>query len=356
MQQTERNPVWNSTFSPYNLAREPRLFEHHEKKLRSLVTPLNPKNWHPQFGNGILQTADHFGAPERFHKELALFIPRVPNSQRPPLRSFPQAPIHPAATSAGIKYREMQKARMSDIPWHLKLAHSEMLAEEALDIVGRPRAEARFRLRPTESLQQKFIDTKRELDHYKSVVRAVNSFVPLNANGGRTLSPDLERLKQGGTNLQQGPRNLYYVQSPAARLSQNGTPWSQSGISSQNGEIPSTPFFKETSNFKCISQDSSFTPRAIQVDNEVQASGGQSEVNVTSNEKANNQMGESGSSVWKTLLDKANSPTREARLESAAKESELLEQKLARLHLGREETRGLKEKERQAKKKEEVVS
>lgn len=169
---------------------------------------------------------------------------------------------------------------------------------------------------------------------------AVNSFVPLVSSEKNTLYSSLENLRRRGSNLQQGPRNLYNIQGgvPVVKESQRGGDhWNNS---MENGEFSRSPVYEEAQPQKDVGPDSSVQPTAASV-----ASHDHGEADAPKDDGKKE--------TWRELYERTQDPALKARMESQDKEAEALLERLQRLQLQREEDDERRQKERKASKKEE---
>jgi sentrin-specific protease 1 len=244
------------------------------------------------------------------------------------------------------KYEGVKQELIQRSSWFAKLENSAMLAEDALDKVGRPRIGLNFTLGPTQSYYQKYVDAKRELEDFKRVAHAVNSWVPLSSNGTSPAFSSLERMRRRGSNLQQGPMNLYSIQDVLAKKSQRGG--GHSNLGTPNGETPARTSHEDAQPNEELQAtgsgpESSSQPVAASI--ELLDDDDEADVPKDDKEKAS----------WHLLNTKAQFPVWKSWRSSKDREIEALEEKLSRLRIQREEDEVRCQKEREASKKDEVI-
>jgi hypothetical protein len=209
MQHSERNPSWISSpfvpFTPFGLANGSEITPPFEKRLRTMKKPISTFKWEPAVP-GIFQFS-----PGNGFKNVEVKTP-LPAAWRPIRGASQGLSTLPTVRASREKYERVKEELKERDSWYAKLDYSTGLAENALDVVGRPTYGLKLTLGPTESYYQKYVNARRELEDYKRVVQAVNSFVPLVSSEKNTLYSSLESLRRRGSNLQQGPRNLYNIQ------------------------------------------------------------------------------------------------------------------------------------------------
>jgi hypothetical protein len=339
MQHSERNPSWISSpfvpFTPFGLANGSEITPPFEKRLRTMKKPISTFKWEPAVP-GIFQFS-----PGNGFKNVEVKTP-LPAAWRPIRGASQGLSTLPTVRASREKYERVKEELKERDSWYAKLDYSTGLAENALDVVGRPTYGLKLTLGPTESYYQKYVNARRELEDYKRVVQAVNSFVPLVSSEKNTLYSSLESLRRRGSNLQQGPRNLYNIQGgvPVVKESQRGGDhWNNS---MENGEFFRSPVYEEAQPQKDVGPDSSVQPTAASV-----ASHDHGEADAPKDDGKKES--------WRELYERTQDPALKARMESQDKEAEALLERLQRLQLQREEDDERRQKERKASKKEEEV-
>lgn len=328
--QSERNPSWISTpfapFTPFGLANGSEITPPFEKRLRTVKKPMSTFKWEPDLP-GNLQFSEGYG-----FRNVEVKTP-LPAAWRPS-RGLSTPPY---VRNSRERYEGVKEEMRQRSSWFSKLDRSTALAEDALDRVGRPVIGLNLTLGPSESYYQKYVNAKRELEDYKRVVNAVNSYVPLTSNGSRGVFSSLESMRRRGSNLQQGPRNLYNIQEAVLRESQTGGGHSISRMANGNA-------------FRRTEYDEAQRQSELQVTDAATGSGPESSVqpagaSVSSDDEQNED--------WQTLMKKAQITT--SRIESRERDIEALTEQWSRLQLHRGEDEVRRQKEREASKKEEVV-
>lgn len=338
MPQSERNPSWMNSpfvpFTPFGLANRSEITPPFEKRLRIVERPVSTFKWEPDLP-GTLQFSAGSG-----YKDIEVKTPLPAAWQwRPSQRVSQDLFTPPAVKHSGEKYELVKKELKERNSWFAKLDRSIGLAENALDMVGSPAMGLKLTLAPTESYYQKYVNVKRELEDYKRVVQTVNSFIPLSSSSNSAPFSPLKNIRLRGSNLKQGPRNLYNMQREVA-----GEPgWSGSFLNHgmPNGVLHRTLTDDEAEPGKVVSPHSS-----AQLTSESGALQDQSEVHVSRDD--------SKAELWRALYDRTQDPAKQAQRESREKDIEDLQDLYARLQLNREEDSIRRQQERKASKKEEV--
>jgi len=343
--QSERNPSWISTpsapLTPFGLANGSEITAPFGKRLRTVKKPMSTFTWEPDVARN-----PQFSAGYGFRNvEVKTPLPAAWQYRPSPGLSTP-----PNVRYSRYRYEIVKKEMKQRPSWFAKLDRATALAEDALDIVGRPVIGLNLTSEPSESYYQKFVDAKRELEDYKRVVNAVNSYVPLTSNGTHAEFSPLESMRRRGSNLQQGPRNLYDIQEAIAKESQrgggdldNGMPNGDSIIRTVDEEAQPQKELQATDAATGSGPESSVHPAAA-----LFAPHDHGEAHVSKN---NDEQKE----TWRTLYEKAHDPARKLRMETSEKEFDALGLQWSLLRLLREEDEVRRQKEREASKKEEVV-
>ncbi|KAG0600663.1 hypothetical protein M758_11G051800 [Ceratodon purpureus] len=334
MQHSERSPSWISSpfvpFTPFGLANGSEITPPFEKRLRTAPKSMSTFKWEPDLP-GMMQFS-----PGNGYRKLEVKTP-LPAGWRP-FRGASQGLSTPPTVRDSRKNYERVKNEMKERDsWYAKLDYSTGLAENALDIVGRPAYGVKLTLGPTESYYQKYVNARRELDDYKRVVQAVNSSVPLVANDKHTLHSSLESMRRRGSNLQQGPRNLYNIQGVVKEHQRGG---GHSFSVMENGGPSRSPLNEKAQPQEDVVPDTSLQPMVTSV-----AAHDQDEADAPKDDGKKES--------WQVLYERTKDPALKARMESQEKDIEALLEQYSRLQLQREEDEERRQKERAASKKEE---
>lgn len=393
-QKYEKSPFFPLT--PFGLANGSKTMEPFQKRLRTLPPkPGTTFKWEPD--------PELIPKHQPFAKNLAIRTPLPATWQSRQLQgSCTQPATPPAVKATRNEYQHMKELGIKRNMWRSKLELSTGLAEDALDRVGRPATELKVTLGPSESYRDKYYKLQREYHNLQHVIQVVDNCVPLHPSGRPTLfltkgikqggsnlynfgrkhgyqtvnsqilsdmnrrgsdsdeledfrralqaknSPNWDNIKRRGSNLQQGPRNLYNLQGDAAGVLQNGGNWTPLSKGFQNGDAFTTPEYREVQTDK---------PRVLG-DSHLDAL--EATLGAPNSEQAaapttNTKEGSETKEIWRTLLAKAQDPKEKARREARDKDIESLNQDLRQLRLRREEDEERREKERLAAKPEEVV-
>ena len=337
MQHSERSPSWISSpfipFTPFGLPSGSEITPHFEKRLRTMKKTASSFKWEPDVP-GILQFS-----PGNGFKNVEVKTP-LPAGWRPIRGASQGLSTPPSVRHSRENYERVKEELKERDAWHAKLAYSTGLAEDALDVVGRPAYGLKLTLGPTESYFQKYINAKRELEDYKRVVQAVNNCVPLVPNGRHTPYSSLESMRRRGSNLQQGPRNLYNMQESVVEERQRGG--GHPNNSMENRESPRSPVYEEAQLQEGVDPDSSVQPIAAPVASHERG-------------EADTPKGDGEKESWQLLYERTQDPAVKARMESQQRDIEALLEQYSRLQLQREEDEERRKKERKASKKEEKV-
>lgn len=335
MQHSERRSWMSSPFAPFTpfgLANGSEITPPFEKRLRTVKKPISTFKWEPDVP-GTLQFS-----PGNGFKNVEVKTP-LPAGWRPFRGASQGLSTPPTLRNSRENYERAKQEMKERDTWYAKLDSSTALAEDALDVVGRPVYGLKVTLGPTESYYQKFRHARRELEDYKRVVQAVNSFVPLVSNEKHTMYSPLESMRRRGSNLQQGPRNLYNIEGGVVKESQRGGGHANSRM--ENGDSSGSPVYEGAQSQKDVGLNSSVQPTVASHDH------GEAYASKDDDKKEKES--------WKVLYEKTQDPAVKARMESQDKDIEALEQQYSRLQLQREEDDERRQKERKASKQEEEV-
>lgn len=344
--QSEMSPSWrNSPFAPFtnfgSANGSEMMTPPFEKRLRTEKKTVSTFKWEPDVP-GNTQFSAGYG-----FRDIKVRTPLPAAWQEQPSRGYSTPP---QVRLTREKYEGVKQELIQRSSWFAKLDSSALLAEDALDRVGRPRIGLNFTVGPTQSYYQKYVDAKRELEDFKRVAHAVNSWVPLSSNGKSTAFSSLQRMRRRGSNLQQGPMNLYDIQDVLAKKSQRGGGHSNLGDGTSNGELLTRIRHEDAARPNEELQASGSGPESSS-----QPVAASIEMLDDDDDEAHVPKDDKVKKTWELLKENALNPAWKAREVSILVEIGFVEEKLSRMRIEREETKVRCQKEREASKKEEVV-